>query len=88
MCKMYRIFNKQLDFQTICYIQIADIILLSKRRCANSKLPIYKLIYINDYDVGTLCSLNVYGDEYHYVLICPFLVEQCISSHTFTQFIL
>ena len=64
MCKMYRIFFNYLISITICYIQITDIISLSKLRCA-------KHIYIHDSDVCTLCNLDVCGNEYHYVLICP-----------------
>ena len=44
---------------------------LTKYRCTNSKLPIYKHIYLYDYDICTLCNLNSKGDEYHYTLICP-----------------
>ena len=74
MCKMYRIFKKQLDFENyLLHSNYRDRISLSKLRCANSKLPIYKHIYSNDSDVCTLCNLNVCGDEYHYVLICPFI---------------
>ena len=29
-------------------------------------------IYIDDSRVCNLCNLNVCGDEYNYVLICPF----------------
>ena len=73
MCKMYRIFKKQLDFENyLLHSNYRYRISLSKLRCANSKLPIYKHIYSHDSDVCTLCNLNVCGDEYHYVLICPF----------------
>ena len=69
MCKMYRIFKKQLDFENyLLHSNYRDRISLSKLRCANSKLPIYKHIYSHDSDVCTLCNLNVCGDEYHYVL--------------------
>ena len=73
MCRMYILFFKQLDFENyLLHSNYRDRISLSKLRCANSKLPIYKHIYIYDSDVCTLCNLNVCGDEYHYVLICPF----------------
>ena len=63
----------KLDFENnFLHLNCSDRITLSKFRCANSKLPIYKNIYILDSDVCTLCNLNVCGDEYHYVLICPF----------------
>ena len=73
MCRMYRLFQKQLDFKNyLLHSNYSDIISLSKLRCANSKLPIYKHTNIYDSDVCTLCNLNVCGDEYHNVLICPF----------------
>ena len=81
MCKMYRIFLKQLDFENyLLHSNYRDRISLSKLRCANSKLPIYKHIYSHDSDVCTLCNLNVCGDEYHYVksVLSLNIVEQCI----------
>ena len=73
ICKMYILFNKQLDFENyLLHSNYRDRISLSKLGCANSKLPIYKHIYIHDSDVCTLCNLNVCVDECHYVLICPF----------------
>ena len=44
-------------------------ILLTKYKCTNSKLTIYKHIYLYDSDICTLCNLNSKGDEYHYTLI-------------------
>ena len=44
---------------------------LTKYRCTNSKLSIYKHIYLYDYDRCTLCNLNSKGDAYRYILICP-----------------
>ena len=41
-------------------------------RCVNSKLPVYDQIYMFDTDKCTLCDLNARGEEYHYILICPF----------------
>ena len=68
MCKMYKLFKKQLDFENyLLHSNYRDRISLSKLRCANSKLQIYKHIYIHDSDDCTLCHLNVCGDEYHNV---------------------
>ena len=83
MCTLYRFFFKHLHFENhIIYTCYRDRILLSKLRCTNSKLPIYKHIYtcMYDSDTCTLCNLDTRGDEYHYVLICPFLkkAENCI----------
>ena len=70
---MYRFFFKQFDFENyLLHLDCRERISLSKKICVNTKLPIYKHIYIYDSDVCTLCNLNVCGDEYHYVLICPF----------------
>ena len=80
MCKMYRIFFKQLYFENyLLHSNYRDRISLSKLRCANSKLPIYKHIYSHDSDVCTLCNLNVCGDEYDYVLIYPFFINVLYS---------
>ena len=47
MCKMYRIFKKQLDFENyLLHSKYRDRISLSKLRCKNSKLPNYKHIYM------------------------------------------
>ena len=49
MCRMYRLFKKQLDFKNyMLHSNYRDRISLSKLRCANSKLPIYKHTYIYD----------------------------------------
>ena len=45
-------------------------------RCRNSKLPIYKHIYLYDSDICTLCNLNSKGDGYQYILICPFFRKE------------
>ena len=78
MCTLYRLFKKHLNFEKyIIYTCYRDRISLSKLRCTNSKLPIYKHIYtcMYDSDTCTLCNLDIRGDEYHYVLICPFFKE-------------
>ena len=73
MCRMYRIFILKLKFENnLLPLNYREIISLSKLRCANSKLPLYKHIYLYDFDIYALCNLNVCGDEYHYRLICPF----------------
>ena len=73
MCILYRLYKKHLDFER--YLTIShyrDRVSLTKFRCANSKLPVYDQIYMYAIDKCTLCDLNVRGDEYHYILICPF----------------
>ena len=32
----------------------------------------YSQIYMYDTEACTLCNLKVTGDEYHYILICPY----------------
>ena len=70
---MYRLFKKQLNFEDYllsCYNR--ERISLTKYRCANSKIPVYNQIYMYETELCTLCDLNVNGDEYHYIMICPY----------------
>ena len=53
----------------------SNIILLTKCICFNSKLPVHNQVYLYDTDKCTLCDLNLVGDEYHYLLICPYLTK-------------
>ena len=48
-------------------------IAMCKLRCASIKLPVYNIRFMFDTDICGLCNLCLPGDEYHYVLICPFL---------------
>ena len=52
---------------------------LCKFRCRNHKLPVEKFRQ-NSEDRNlrycTLCHINEVGDEFHYVLKCPFFAEQ------------
>ena len=84
MCTFYRLFKKHLNFEKNTEIEYRY---LSKLRCTNSKLPIYKHIYtcMYDSDTSTLCNLDTRSDEYHYVLICLFFkAENCIYNLTST----
>ena len=72
LCTFYRQFKQKLCYKK--YLLMPNSrgrISLTKYRCTNSKLPIYKHIYLYDSDICTLCNLNSKGDEYHYTLICP-----------------
>ena len=42
-------------------------------QCVNIKLPVYNIIFMFDTDICGLYNLSLASDEYHYVLICPFL---------------
>ena len=73
MCTIYGRFKKQLDFEN--YLMSAnprERISMTKYRCANSRIPVYSQIYMYDTEACTLCNLKVTGDEYHYILICPY----------------
>ena len=72
LCTFYRQFKQKLCFEKYLLMSNSrERISLTKYRCTNSKLPIYKHIYLYDSDICTLCNLNSKGDEYHYILICP-----------------
>ena len=76
MCILYTLYKKHLDFER--YLTISgnrDQVSLTKFRCASSKLPVYDQMYMYATDTCTLCDLNVRGDEYHYILICPFFKQ-------------
>ena len=73
MCTMYRLFKKQLNFEDyLLSCNNRERISLTKYRCANSKIPVYNQIYMYETELCTLCDLNVNGDEYHYIMICPY----------------
>ena len=73
MCRMYKLFNKQLNFEDyLLSCNNRERISLTKYRCANSKIPVYNQIYMYETELCTLCDLNVNGDEYHYIMICPY----------------
>ena len=58
---------------------------LTKYRCANSKIPVYKQIYMYETE---LCNLNINGDEYHYVMICPYFrqsMELYLKHYLYTR---
>ena len=76
MCITYTLFKTELHFEKyILNSNCKDKINLTKLRCSNSKLPIYNTIYLYDTQKCTSCNLDALGDEYHYVLICPYLKQ-------------
>ena len=76
MCATYRLFKKQLNFEKYLLMSNnSNRISLTKFRCSNSKMPVHNQIYMFDTDKCTLCDLNVVGDEYHYLLICPYFTK-------------
>ena len=77
MCTMYILFKKQLNFEDyLLSCNNRERISLTKYRCVNSKIPVYNQIYMYETEVCTLYDLNVNGDEYHYIMICPYF-RQC-----------
>ena len=73
MCTMYILFKKQLNFEEyLLSCNYRERISLTKYRCANSKIPVYNQIYMYETELCTSCDLNVNGDEYHYIMMCPY----------------
>ena len=73
-------FKKQLEFEK--FLQnpnYGERIAMWKQRCANIKLPVYNRLFMCDTDICGLCNLCLPGDEYHYVLICPFFTVKKYS---------
>ena len=80
MCTMYILFKKPLNFEEyLLSCNYRERISLTKYRCANSNIPVYNqiyIIYMYETELCTLCDINVNGDEYHYIMICPYF-RQC-----------
>ena len=89
MCITYKLFKIQLHFeQHLLNSNCKNIINLTKLRCSNSKLSIYNVIYLYDIQKCTLSNLDALGDEYHYVLICPFfkqIREQYLKAYYYIR---
>ena len=89
MCITCKLFKTQLQFEKhLLNSNCKDIINLTKLRCSNSKLHIYNTIYLYDTQKCTLCNLDALGDEYHYVLICPFfkqIREQYLKAYYYIR---
>ncbi len=79
-CLNYRMFKEILCFES--YLNVLPTKLrnaLIRFRCRNNKFPIELGSYLNIPRVERLCTLcnkNDLGDEFHYVLICPFYSAQ------------
>ena len=55
---------------------------LCKFKCANHRMPIITGRYQNipfDDRKCTLCDLNEIGDEFHYLLVCPFFKDSRVK---------
>ena len=73
-CSNYRIFKDDLQFETyLCSLNDKDRINLCQFRCRSTKLPIStSFVYNIDNETCKLCDLNEPGDEFHYILKCPY----------------
>ena len=79
LCSNYRIFKNEVGFEKyLTYLSPTDRINLCKFRCGNHKLPISVGRYLpgNAQRLCHLCNTGDQGDEYHYVLVCPSLMEE------------
>ena len=79
LCFNYRIFKQEVGLENyLLKLDLGDRITLCKFRCGNHKLPIANCRYSDqaqELHVCTLCNLQVQGDEFHYLLVCPFFTE-------------
>ena len=81
MCVLYRLYKKMFDFEKyLLNCNYVERIALSKLRCANIKLPVYNTIFMYDTDICTLCNLCILGDEYHYIMICPYFRREICET--------
>ena len=75
-CLNYRIFKENHCFETyLTSLSDKDRIALCQFRCRSSKIPSINSASYNVDDVSCLyklCGLSEVGDEFHYILKCPF----------------
>ena len=73
-CLNYRIFKENLTFEKyLCTLKTLAKIHLCKFRCGIHKLPISNKRFDENAAIKCkLCEKGDFGDEYHYVLVCPF----------------
>ena len=74
LCLNYKVFKSSLNMEKyLLKLNPIDRISLSKFRCSSHRLPVIAGRYLqeNMSRFCNLCELNVVGDEYHYLLVCP-----------------
>ena len=79
LCFNYRIFKQEVILENyLIKLEVDDRISLCKFRCGNHNLPVAKCRYSSDQplEICPLCNLHVQGDEFHYVLVCPFFINE------------
>ena len=60
VCTMYRLFKQQLNFEDyLLSCNYRERISLTKYRYANSKIPVYNQIYMDETQLCILCDLNL-----------------------------
>lgn len=85
LCYNYRIFKLSLSFeQYLIELPFVSRVNLSKFRSGNNKLPANKHKFNVTADKSCpLCNTGDLGDEFHYILICNFFLndrKKCINS--------
>ena len=79
-CTVYRIFKEELCFeQYLNVLDYIDYVSLCKFRCRSHKLPVCKDRFNNlpfTELVCPLCNVRDIGDEFHYLLKCPYFNEE------------
>ena len=76
-CSNYRIFKETFQLEPyLCMLNEKDKINMCKFRCRSSNLPVATATLYNSSDVPddrcNLCNMNERGDEFHYILTCPY----------------
>ena len=90
-CYNYRIFKQNLNFESyLTNIPFYYRVILSKFRCKNNKLPVNKNRFNKEIldRKCYLCKSRDIGDEYHYILICKFFLNerrQYLDQHFYTR---
>ena len=76
-CSNYRIFKETFQLEPyLCILNEKDKINMCKFRCRSFNLPVTTATLYNSDDVSSdicmLCNTNEIGDEFHYILKCPY----------------
>ena len=82
-CSNYRIFKDVLKFEPyLNSLNDKDRINMCKFRCRSTRLPIStSFMYNTDEEFCKLCDLNEIGDEFHYIMKCPFFNDTRKKLH-------
>ena len=79
LCSNYRMFKGLLELEKyLLFLNSKDATTLCKFRCRSHSLPVNNNRFDSDMsqdDICTLC-LSDTGDEFHYIFVCPFFLEE------------